>query len=842
MTADVDELARLELFSGVAQTQRTSSNVAGPLARLDSALFALESKIVSAFLGVIATVVFFDVIDRRLTAPDSRIADLGARLFGYSETPASFAQWGGYLGLLVGGLFLLGAMRRATHDKPWSLTWVRFAVAALVLSLLGVAFKYHLIPAGWLFIGLYALIAGATLYQAKLKETLDWKTLLAAVVGAALVVYVALGLPDGYSWSKEFALILLLWVGFLGASVCAYKAKHLKIEALSRAVPPKLKGVFAGLGFLVGGAFCFLMVWLSYQYLTDPYGPIATDARFPQTQLPDWLATLALPVAFGFTGLRFVVAALSSFFGGDYGQVDMEVVRAPEDDKETQEQTAKKGSSVSKKPIAFYVILVAIVVLPFFGKGGLLASILLACALCGTPLFALIGVLTVGCFWFFTDGESLSPLVERARELADKQPLLAIPLFIMSGTIMSRGQMSSKLINFANSLVGWLPGGLAISAVVACMLFASISGSSPATVIAIGAIMGPSLIKSGYGEHFSHGLLTSSGSLGILIPPSIPMIVYPIVNQSAHIEVEHLFASGFGPGLLIGLLLAVYCVVVGVRNKAKTQAFSFSSLWSAMTDGAWALLFPVVILGGIYAGIFNAVESSAISVVYALVVEVFIYRSIKLASAPKIFQETGIFLGSLLVIMIAALAFNEFLEQTGVPEEIGVWLEAQNLEPWQFILILNALLLLVGMAMDILSAMFVFVPLLAPLAAAMGIDPIHFGIIFIVNLEIGYLTPPVGLNLFVASTLFDRPIGHLVKSVAPFVVTLMVGLLLVSFVPSVSVGLGEWIVGKETSTVSETEDPLMKDEDGSGEAEPDAAPEKEEVLSLEEMMKEAEVE
>ena len=455
-----------------------------------------------------------------------------------------------------------------------------------------------------------------------------------------------------------------------------------------------------------------------------------------------------------------------------------------------------------KNPVGFMIALALVVGLFFAGNGGKLASALILVGLLGSPLFVLIGVLTVLSYVLWADvGDIIDrgTLIERIRTLSDSPTLLAIPLFIMSGTVMSKGQISVRLVGWAKALVGWIPGGLAMSAVIACILFAAISGSSPATVVAIGAMMGPNLIKGGYSERFSHGLLTSAGSLGILIPPSIPMIIYPIVNQGSLIQVEHLFAAGFGPGLMMGAILMVYCFYQGAKFKIPTTPFSGKTLWEATRDGFWALMFPVIILGGIYSGLFNAVEAAGVSVIYAVLVEVYLHRAITLAGIPKIFQETGIFLGSLLVIMVAALTFSEFLETEGIPHHMVEWIRGFDLEPWQFLLVLNVLLLIVGMAMDILSAMFIFVPLLAPIAAEMGVDPIHFGIIFIVNLEIGYLTPPVGLNLFVAGALFEKPIGHIIRSVIPFVAVMLVGLMLVTYQPAISVGLGNWIMGVEAS-------------------------------------------
>jgi len=486
------------------------------------------------------------------------------------------------------------------------------------------------------------------------------------------------------------------------------------------------------------------------------------------------------------------------------------------------------NQAAKDRKLPFLIIIAIILFLPFLGKGGLLTAAIIAAALVGSPLFVLIGIGTLGSLFLWSGFRDLSQytiIIEGIRSLADSPTLLAIPFFIMSGAVMSKGHISRRLIDFAQALIGWVPGGMAMSGVIACMLFAAISGSSPATVVAIGSMMGPALIIAGYQERFSHGLLTSAGSLGILIPPSIPMIVYPIVNQGAVIEVERLFASGFGPGIVMGSILMGYSFYHGVRDKVPTEPFALKKLWRAFLDGFWALMFPILILGGIYGGIFNAVEASAISVVYAVLVEVWLHRALKLKEVPGIFGETGVFLGSFLVIMVMALALGEFLEKEEIPARMVEWIQSKDLAYWQFLLLLNLMLLAVGMMMDILSAMFVFVPLLAPIAASMGVDPMHFGIIFIVNLEIGYLTPPVGLNLFVASALYEKGLGHVIRSVTPFVGLMLIGLALITWYPQLSIGLGNRIMGG---------DPMADAEDGEYETGDVSG-----MPTMEEMMQEA---
>lgn len=412
-----------------------------------------------------------------------------------------------------------------------------------------------------------------------------------------------------------------------------------------------------------------------------------------------------------------------------------------------------------------------------------------ALLLLSSPLFLLIGFSTALGYVLFDDltwfevafGESM-------RKLTDKPPLLAVPFFVLSGAIMSRGAIADRLVNVARAVFAGMPGGLGIATVIACMFFAAISGSSPVTVITIGGVMYPALVKAGYTERFSTGLVTSAGTLGILIPPSIPMIVYAIFASGTQvIQVEDLFLAGVGPGLLIGILLSIYCFGVGWRQGERFKP-SDESIKERFIEGFWSLMLPVLILGGIYSGVFTATEAAAISVVYSVLVELLIHRSLKPSDLPSVVGESTILMGSLLVIFAMAVGLNDLLAELELPDRAAAWIRTQDLTPFSFMLILNGFLLLVGCLMDIMSAIMILVPLLAPMAASYGIDPIHLGIVFIVNLELGYLTPPMGLNLFVSSSLFEKSIGEVIRSVLPTLAILAVALLCVTYIPTISLG------------------------------------------------------
>lgn len=476
---------------------------------------------------------------------------------------------------------------------------------------------------------------------------------------------------------------------------------------------------------------------------------------------------------------------------------------------------------------------------------------LLVLVLLGTPLFVTVALFTVVCLFFFTDGsyrtlESYELVAEKIFGLTDKNVLLAIPFFVVAGSVMTGGGIARKIVAFADALIGWLPGGLGAAAVLSCMFFAAISGSSPVTVIAIGTIMMPALVKKGFPEPFSLGLVTSAGSLGILIPPSIPMIVYAIVvGGSMQVDVADLFMAGIGPGLVIGGILIAYSVWTGVRR----SGFSWSEIrppapslvFRRFVDGFWALLLPVVVLGGIYpilgpSGLFTPTEAAAVAVVYAFVIELFVHRELTLEKVPGILWESGVLMGSLVGILVMSFAFNHFLVEEQVVDRAAEWMTQLDLGYVGFLLLLNLFLLAIGCLMDILSAILIVAPLVAPIAGAYDIDPVHLGIIFVVNLEIGYLTPPIGMNLFVSASLFEKPVGLVIRAVAPFTALMLVGLMLITAYEPIAGGLPRVLSGSTWARPVADKGDDEDDEDDENEAASSASPG---VQSLEALMRSA---
>lgn len=413
-----------------------------------------------------------------------------------------------------------------------------------------------------------------------------------------------------------------------------------------------------------------------------------------------------------------------------------------------------------------------------------LVVVLILLILFGQPLFVIMGALCLYCYKFWTEDE-ISVIVEDIFFAADKEILLAIPLFILAGQIMTKGQIAKSLIRVATVSTSFIPSGLAIAAVLSCALFASISGSSPVTLIAVGGLLYPALTNAGYPKEMSLGLLSSGGTLGIIIPPSIPMIVFAIMAQ---VSVVDLFVAGVGPSAVLVLLLVIYSVMRGGQTTSCTP-FCFKEFLSAMRHGVFSLMMPVIILGGIYSGVFTATESAAIAVIYALAVELFVTRDLKWSQLVDALAETAELLGSLFLILILAVSLNKFMTYEQIPVKLVDFFSQAITSKVTFILGVNILLLAVGLFMDALSAILVLAPLLTPLAQHYGMNPVHFGIMMIVNLEIGYITPPVGINLFVASTIFKEPLGVVIKSVLPLIAVLLLGLAIIAFFPDLSLFL-----------------------------------------------------
>ncbi len=415
----------------------------------------------------------------------------------------------------------------------------------------------------------------------------------------------------------------------------------------------------------------------------------------------------------------------------------------------------------------------------------IIGILLLLLALFGTSLFVIIAAIALIAFYF--EGIDSSAVIIELYRLASQPVLLAIPLFTFAGYLLAESNTPKRLVNLSRAFFGWIPGGLAIVTLVSCAIFTAFTGASGVTIIALGGLLYPVLTQEKYPEKFNLGILTASGNLGLLFPPSLPIILYGLVSGTS---IDKLFLAGLLPGLLMIILLSIYSVYSMKKVNPVTEPFSAGKAWQATKEAAWEIPLPFIILVGIYGGFFTATEAAAVTAFYVFVIEVIIYKDISLfKGVPKVIRESMILVGGILVILSAALGLANYMIDAEIPMQILEWMKTFITSKLGFLLVLNIFLLVVGALMDIFSAIMVVVPLIIPIATEFGVDPVHLGIIFLANLGIGYSTPPVGMNLFIASFRFEKPILKLYTATIPFLIILLIALLLITYIPELSLWL-----------------------------------------------------
>lgn len=404
----------------------------------------------------------------------------------------------------------------------------------------------------------------------------------------------------------------------------------------------------------------------------------------------------------------------------------------------------------------------------------------------GTPVAVALGLSSLLTILFFGT-DSLASLSLKMYETSEHFTLMAIPFFVLAGAFMTTGGVAKRMIRFAVATVGHFHGGLAIASVMACCLFAAVSGSSPATVVAVGSIVIAGMVRSGYPKSFAAGVVCNAGTLGILIPPSIVMVVYGAATETS---VGALFMAGVIPGISLGILLmiAIY-IVARIKNYPRQERASLKEVLTAGRDSIWGLALIFIILGGIYGGVFTPTEAAAVSAVYAFLVAVFIYRDIGLREIPDVLLDAAKVTIMLMFIVVNALLFAHVLTTERIPQIIAEQIIAWDMQAWQFLIVVNILLLIAGMFMEPTGIILILAPILFPIAMELGIDPVHLGIIMVVNLEIGMVTPPIGLNLFVTAGITKMSIGQVMRAASPWLILLLGFLILVTYVPSISLWL-----------------------------------------------------
>ena len=559
------------------------------------------------------------------------------------------------------------------------------------------------------------------------------------------------GIPGALPFEQH----LTLWIAFLGAALAA-RERRLLAMATGNLLP---EGRFrSAAAVLTGGVSAMVATLLGLASLElvqiEREGGIEMAAG-----VPVWVGQAVMPVGFALLALRLAWKASDRWSGRCLAALGIVLAL----------WINGNADSFADRAAAPWLVLI------------------LASTLLGGPIFAALGGAAV--FLFLADWVPLAAIPAESYRLAVSPTLAAIPLFTLTGFLLAEGGASERLLRVFRAMFGWAPGGTAVVCAVVCAFFTVFTGGSGVTILALGGVLFAALSADGYRERFSLGLLTSSGSLGLLLPPALPLILFGIVAQ---VPIEDLFIGGILPGLLLIALIAAWGVREGLRGGARRTRVSAAEIGQAVWAGKWELLLPVVIVGAIFSGYATLVESAALAALYAFIIQCVVHRDLKVGKPLlAVFRQCTVLVGGVLIILVVAMGLTSWLVDAQAAQRL-VELAQDNIESKiLFLLLLNVFLLLVGCLMDIFSATVVVVPLIIPLGLAFGVDPIHLGIIFVANLELGYLTPPVGLNLFLASYRFERPLLKIYRAAVPALVILGVGVLLITYVPVLTLGLLE---------------------------------------------------
>ncbi|WP_019240461.1 MULTISPECIES: TRAP transporter large permease [Bacillus] len=412
--------------------------------------------------------------------------------------------------------------------------------------------------------------------------------------------------------------------------------------------------------------------------------------------------------------------------------------------------------------------------------------------LIGVPIAIALGasaLLTI----YFTTTLPLTIMTQKAFTALDSFPLLAIPFFMLAGILMGKGGVSKRLLTLATMLVGWMVGGLAMVTVVTCMFFAAISGSGPATVAAIGSFMIPSMKEKKYDEGFAAAITAAAGSIGVIIPPSIPFVMYGVIGG---VSVGGMFLAGILPGILIGIGLMAVSFIISKKKNYKPETtvnYSFKEVLKALWDAKWALMIPVIILGGIYGGIFSPTEAAVVAVVYGTIIGIFVHKEMTIKDIYECIREATVINATTMIIVGLSISFAYIMTLEQIPNSIASFITDLSSNPIVILIVINIFLLVVGMFIDTISALVVLTPILLPIVTAVGVDPIHFGVILVANLAIGFITPPLGVNLFVASSVSGVRIERIVVGILPFLLSMLITLLIITFIPALSTWLPNFL-------------------------------------------------
>jgi tripartite ATP-independent transporter DctM subunit len=577
---------------------------------------------------------------------------------------------------------------------------------------------------------------------------------LAAMVLLPLIEIVSRRIVgEGIPGSIGYVQHLTLWVGFIGAALAAREKRHLALSAVPDLLHGKKREIAGIIASAAATAVSILLAVASAKF--------AWAERESQDVLggglPVWIVQCIMPMGFAATGLRFL----------------------------WQTPWGWKGRLISGLVTA---LAASLNFLPEAAHASILwpaITLVLFATICGAPVFTLLG--GAALVLFFSETVPIAAIPVEAYRLASSPTLPTVPLFTLAGSILAAGGASKRLIRVFRAWFGWMPGGTAIAAVVVSAFFTTFTGASGVTILALGALLLPVLLEERYGERFSIGVLTAAGSLGVVLPPCLPVILYGVIS---HTPINELFLAGLVPGTIMVLLVAGYSTRRGIVAAVTRQPFHFKEAGASLWAGKWDVFLPIFVVTSIFSGIATLVETAALTALYAFIVEFAIYKEIrKREEITHVLTDCAVLVGGVLIILCAAMGFTNYLVDAEVPRHATEWVQAGIQSQWVFLLALNFFLLIVGCLMDIFSAIVVVVPLIAPIGVAFGVDPVHLGIIFLVNMELGFITPPVGMNLFLASFRFRKSLGEVYRAAMPFLIVMAIGVLLITYLPALTVGV-----------------------------------------------------
>jgi tripartite ATP-independent transporter DctM subunit len=596
-------------------------------------------------------------------------------------------------------------------------------------------------------------IAGGAGRSPSLLDPFENGLAVAAFLGMGLLPVLELGLRAafdvGVPGSFGYVQHLTLWVAFLGAMIASREQRHIMLfhglSILPEGFRRPSRAVVAG----ISGAVAMGLCWAAIQFVISETESNSILGGW----LPVWIAELVLPLAFGTIALRFVEQA------GDWTArgVALACILA----------AAAAGFSLSDYGPSF--VWPAIVTL-------------LVAAVFGAPIFVVIG--GAALVLFFGDGVPVAAIPVETYRIVVSPLIPAIPLFTLTGYLLAEGNSSKRLLRLFRAVFGWMPGGLVIATTLVCAFFSTFTGASGVTILALGGLLLPVLTGAGLSERFAMGLVTSTGSIGLLFPPSLAVILYGVV---ARVPIGDLYIAAFLPGLIMVGAVALYGLREGLHSTVPRPPFALREILGAIWEAKWEIFLPVVALISIFGGFTSLIEAAALTVVYALFVETVIHRDISFAQLPAVIVRSTTVIGGVFAILGVAMGLTNYLVDAMVPMQAADWVRQYVDSPLVFLLVLNIFLLIVGCLMDIFSAIIVVVPLIQPISQSFGIDPLHLGVIFLVNLELGYLHPPVGMNLLLAALRFDKPVLTIFWGVLPFFLALLGVVLLVTYVPGLTV-------------------------------------------------------